>query len=123
MRVRRPAVPHYRVPKREDERYDRSFRIEDGMNELRVRGTQEAIDFVRDIATEMTLIFGIPYDEAVGRINAVWSGQEFLTELEVATLTHEEPDIWAKRIYYEPGSMFWISEEGLKPKPYVPEGT
>jgi hypothetical protein len=88
------------------------------MSELNVRGTEEALEYIEQIAREMILLFPITMDEAVGRINRAWAGQEFSSEAKVGVLLHEEPDAWAKTIYYVRDSRWWLGEDGLEPLPY-----
>lgn len=88
------------------------------MIEFEFTGTEEALEYIEDIAREMVLLFPITMDEAVGRINRFWHGQTFVSDLAVGTLMHEEPDVWAKRIYYGPNVDWWLGEDGLEPLPY-----
>jgi hypothetical protein len=88
------------------------------MDELKVVGTAEALEYIEQIAREMALLFRITMDEAVGRINRSWASQEFSSAGQVGALLHEEPDAWAKTVYYGRDSYWWLGEEGLEPKPY-----
>jgi hypothetical protein len=88
------------------------------MTEINVAGSQEALDYFEDIVREMLFLFPITRAEAVGRLNRFWAGQNFSDELSVNLLMHEEPDYWAKTIYYGPNTPWWKGEEGLKPRPY-----
>jgi hypothetical protein len=80
--------------------------------------TQEIEEFVREIAANMVHLFDISLDEAMGRINRQWRGQTMLREVDEMSLFHEEADWWAKTIYYGPGVLWWLGEEGLSPRPY-----
>lgn len=88
------------------------------MTGLNVAGTEEALEYIEQIARQIVLLFPVTMDEAVGRINRFWKGQEFTSEAKVDVLLHEEPDAWAKTIYYGRDSHWWLSEEGLEPEPY-----
>lgn len=88
------------------------------MTEINVAGSQEALDYFEDIVREMLFLFPITRAEAVGRLNRFWAGRNFSNELSVNLLMHEEPDYWAKTIYYGPNTPWWKGEEGLKPQPY-----
>jgi hypothetical protein len=67
------------------------------------------------IANKMVELFGIFIDEAVGRINRDWRGQEIIG---MDIIYHETEEYWAKTIYYG-GAHWWKGEEGLKPRPYL----
>jgi len=59
-------------------------------------GTVEARRYFQEIATEMVLLLPITMDEAVGRINRHFAGQQFITLFAVGVLLHEEQDVWAR---------------------------
>jgi hypothetical protein len=80
--------------------------------------TDEARGYIEEIATEMTLLFDIQMAEAVGRINRVFADRQFLTDVQVRVLLHEEQDVWAKHIYYGRDSFWWLDEERAVPVPY-----
>lgn len=88
------------------------------MTELDVLGSEEALEYFEQIAREMVILFPITMDEAIGRINRFWQGRDITTEVEVDMLLHEEPDSWAKTVYYGRNSKWWLGEEGLEPLPY-----
>lgn len=81
--------------------------------------TPEIEEFVREIAASMALYFNLSLAEATGRINQAWRGQRMLTEADEFSLFHNEPDYWAKTLYYGPGVPWWLGEEGLAPVPYT----
>ena len=56
----------------------------------------------------MLLLFPITMDEAVGRMNKFWQGRDFTRPVEVNMLLHEEPDAWAKTVYYGRNSEWWL---------------
>ncbi len=65
----------------------------------------------------MTELFGISNDEAVGRINARWKGLSFTGDKDL--IYHEDPDFWARDIYWGASSEWWQKEEkDLKPLPF-----
>lgn len=88
------------------------------MTEIKVTGTEEALEYFEEIVCELVLLFPITRAEAAGRLNRFWSGQDFSRELDVNLLRHEEPSYWAKTIYYGPNVRWWNGEAGLEPQPY-----
>ena len=92
------------------------------MTILNVRATVQAHAYLEEIAEEMVAIFSISLDEARGRINHEFRQVEFLTPIEVNVLLHEEPDVWARHVYYRRESFWWQGDAGLEPQPYTPEG-
>lgn len=91
------------------------------MRNIAVRGTEEALQYLEEVAREMVILFPIRMDEAVGRINREFLNRTFLTPIEVDVLLHEEQDVWAKHIYYGRDSCWWLCEDGLRPQPYDDE--
>jgi hypothetical protein len=91
------------------------------MSAITIHGTQEARDYLEEIAQEMVEIFPITLTEARGRINQQFSGREFVTPISVSNLLHEEQDVWAKHIYYGRDSFWWLDEARLEPQPYAGE--
>lgn len=88
------------------------------MTDIKVNGSEEALDFYEEIVREMLLLFPITRAEAVGRLNKFWAGQDFRGELDLNLLTHEEPTYWAKTIYYGRNVSWWKGEDDLRPEPY-----
>ncbi len=88
------------------------------MMSIDVRATEEALEYFEEIARQMILLFPITIDEAIGRINRFWKDRDITSEVEVNMLLHEEPDYWAKTVYYGRNSTWWLGEEGLEPLPY-----
>jgi hypothetical protein len=68
----------------------------------------------------MMTLFGIGEAEAIGRINRHWQGQEILTELQVANLSHDHHDSYlAKTVWYGRESFWWVKDESvLSPLPW-----
>lgn len=87
------------------------------MNEFEIPATQEALDYLREIASSMTGLFGIDDAEARGRIQRFWNSEAFLTEHALMALFHRSPEGWAKTIYYG-GQPWWIEGAQLEPEPY-----
>jgi hypothetical protein len=67
--------------------------------EFQLDAPDELQDFFRDIATEMTLSFGISRAEAVARINWHWRGRQFAPRNDL--VLHAPPSHWAITIFYE----------------------
>lgn len=88
------------------------------MTRISIRGTDEALEYFEEIVGEMLAHFPVSHSEAVARLNRFWSGQDFIDELDVNLLRHEDPEFWAKTIYYGRETPWWNGEEGLGPEPY-----
>lgn len=89
------------------------------MNEILFEVDEEGREFCLNVASEMVKTFGIPMSEAVGRINKHWQGQKIIgTDI----VYHRLEEEWAKIIYYEDGTWWWIekwmAENTPKAKPY-----
>lgn len=71
------------------------------------------------IARTMAILFNIPLSEAIGRINRDWKNVKIFG---VNQVYRRSPEEWAKIIYYEPGTYWWVdewmAEHTPKPKPY-----
>jgi hypothetical protein len=70
---------------------------------------------------ELARLFGVPADEAVGRINRQWRGQAFVGE---DIVYHETPEHWARVMYLGKDSLWWITgekREQMGPGPVVPK--
>jgi hypothetical protein len=87
------------------------------MNEFSVTAKDEELEYIRQIAREMTSAFGIGPDEAAGRIRRFWGGQEFASEHASMALWHRTAYSWARQIYYG-GQMWWIDGAAPEPVPY-----
>jgi hypothetical protein len=72
--------------------------------------------YCQEIAREMAELFDIPESEAIGRMNRDWNGLALVGEDDV--IYHDEPEYWAKTIYYGKDSFWWLKKAGLKPRPY-----
>jgi hypothetical protein len=98
---------------------DSELSMRDGSTgDIRISGTDDALEYMESIVREMLLTLPITRAEAVGRLNRFWHGQEFSRELDVNLLRHEEPLYWAKTIYYGANVRWWNGEDGLEPQPY-----
>ena len=53
------------------------------MSDFEFETNEKAAAFCAAIAEEMTRLFGIPRDEAIGRINAHWKDQPMLDEQDI----------------------------------------
>ena len=71
------------------------------------------------IARAMVRLFDIPLSEAIGRINRDFKGKKIFGPNQFYRRDSEE---WARRIYYEPGTYWWVdewmAEHTPKPKSY-----
>jgi hypothetical protein len=86
--------------------------------------------FMEEIVHAIVGLFGTSEDEAVGRVTRHWGhvtdfGEPMpsnSTHVEVPSLAvllmREEPEHWAKDIYYGPDSGWWNDEGGVEPLPY-----
>ncbi|MPY63218.1 hypothetical protein [Streptomyces spongiae] len=68
------------------------------MSEFSMPTIPESEECLREIAEEMMELFGIPYREAVARINYEWRHLSF--EKWPDLIGHELPEHWAYRLYY-----------------------
>ncbi|MEU8116697.1 hypothetical protein [Micromonospora sp. NPDC048947] len=55
-------------------------------------------EHLEETVVEMVHLFGISEAEAVARINAAWSGSDFLESSKL--VLHEDPHYWAIFLYY-----------------------
>jgi hypothetical protein len=90
------------------------------MNEISFDADEETKSYCLEIANEMTKILKITMSEAIGRINNQWDkNREFISS---GLIFHQDIHSWAKTIYYEDGTFWWVedwvAENTLKPKPY-----
>ena len=65
-----------------------------------IQATTEANDYLARIASAMASMYSIPQDEAISRITSFWNGLTFISEPEVVTLLHEDPEYWAALIFH-----------------------
>lgn len=88
-------------------------------NEITVNGDERAKLFCLEIAQEMIRLFEISMSEAIGRINREFKDERIFGPNQIY---RRDPEEWAKTIYYEPGTYWWIekwmAEHTPKPKPY-----
>ncbi len=84
-------------------------------NEFKFDVQGQLLEYCREILREMMSEFGISYEEALGRINNHWAGQEFDCP---DTVYHETTEYWAKRIYYKSSCKWWVKGAKLEAKPY-----
>ena len=81
----------------------------------------ESDAFCRQIVADLARLFGVPTDEAVGRINRQWRGLAFVGE---DIIYHETPEYWAHVMYLGKDSSWWITDEKREQKelgPVVPK--
>jgi hypothetical protein len=79
----------------------------------------EALDYLFEIAAEMSMLFSISRAEAIGRMNQFWGCRvRFRTEMELGLLGHEEPRYWAKQVYYLDDTLWWKDSARLIPRDY-----
>jgi len=83
----------------------------------------DAEAFCDRIVISMVRLFGFNLEEALGRINRRWAGDDFLpyldeTDSEYDLRYHEYSEDWAKDITYGADSQWWLDPPGLKPLPY-----
>jgi|HubBroStandDraft_4_1064222.scaffolds.fasta_scaffold1911616_2 hypothetical protein len=75
----------------------------------------ELDDYFNEVVDVMMKDFGIPEDEALGRLNKVYKGYDAIGD---TTLMHEWPKKLAYTIYYGPDQTFWKPGTVLTPLPY-----
>ncbi len=86
--------------------------------EIEVDGTVEALEYLEEIAVEMMALFGISRTEAAGRITRQFAPRGLLSEMSVNNLLHEDPETWAKHIYYGRNSHWWVEGSNPMALPY-----
>ena len=86
------------------------------MTRFTFKTDSESAQYCEGILAEMTALFSISADEALGRMNRTWDGQEILGDDD--PIYHEDEEYWANTIYYGKDSNWWMNPEGLKPLPY-----
>lgn len=63
--------------------------------------------------------FAISIEEAEGRIASAFGSFDLQDTGTERYLGHEEPEYWARTIYFGPGVQWWREDpERLKPKPW-----
>lgn len=82
-----------------------------------------ASDYIRAylerIRDRMVDLFGITTEEASGRVASAFGSLDLLDRDTERYLGHEDPDYWAKSIYYGGDVQWWLVDEAtLKPKPW-----
>ncbi len=65
--------------------------------------------YCREIVAEMVRLFELTEQEAVGRLNQHWRGQDILDEYDI--VYHELPEHWAHVVYLGRDSYWWITGE------------
>jgi hypothetical protein len=82
------------------------------MKDFAFETTPEGQRFCLEIISKMMEFHGISEEEAIGRLNRHWCGQQISNE------NHETAEDWAMIIYYGHDSLWWKGTAGLQPKPY-----
>lgn len=89
------------------------------INRITINGDKRAKQYCLEIAQEMVKLSEIPMSEAIGRINREFKGKRIFGPNQFYIRYPEE---WAKLIYYEDGTFWWVekwmAEHTPKPKPY-----
>lgn len=71
--------------------------------------------FCLRITQEMRRLFDIPESEAIERINRQFMDKEWVGSSHI--YYHESAEDWAKFIYYEDDSYWWMEGGQPRPKP------
>jgi len=74
-----------------------------------------------EIVDELQRLFGVSREEAIGRINRQWNGQEIVGQ---DIVYHGTLDYWVHVMYYGADSFWWITgekREKLKLGPILPK--
>ena len=77
---------------------------------------EEFNSFCDEIIAEMVKLHEISEEEAAGRIDRHWKGQQIVGPDNM--VYHEEPDFWANTVYYGPEAFWWMEDVELNPLPY-----
>ncbi len=83
---------------------------------FKFRVTNESETFCREIINVMIQLFEISSEEALGRLNEHWKGNDFTDEDDIRY--HEDESFWAYDIYYGHDSLWWTNPGQLTPLPY-----
>lgn len=87
------------------------------MNPFVMEVDQRSTAYLMSIVKTMIQLFSISEEEAYGRINNYWFGQNMLGDQ--LMLYHEDEEYWSKTIYYGKNSFWWLREgENIAPIPY-----
>jgi hypothetical protein len=86
------------------------------MNEFDFQADVETLPLIYLIVETMMERFSIRRDEAIGRMNRLWRGQEIIGAEDL--IFHEDEEYWANTIYYGKDSMWWQNPPKLQPLPY-----
>ncbi len=86
------------------------------MSRFTFQTDEESEAYCEEIFLEMARLFGISKSEAIGRINRDWDSLVLVGQDDV--IYHEDPEYWAKTIYYGKDSFWWLNKGSLKPRPY-----
>lgn len=88
------------------------------MNKFEFKTDDKMEKYCIEIAETMVRLFNISIEEAFGRINNHWRGQE-LVGYECLVM-HEDEEYWANTIYYTEDSFWWMPEQkdSLKVRKY-----
>jgi hypothetical protein len=123
------AKIHIRTPSpsTSDRASEREYLVHESLlrshGEFPCAGDAQALNFCAAIAEEMVRSYGIPYREAVARINRQWSDpgpsgrtpRIWMVGLDLAY--HETPQFWASDIYYGHDSHWWTPDARPRPLP------
>lgn len=75
--------------------------------------------YLVEIRDRMVELFGIPVDEAEGRIASEFGSFDLLDLDTERYFGHEDSDYWAHSVYYGVDVQWWRMEPGdLQPKPW-----
>lgn len=85
------------------------------MSVFSFRTDKKSEAFCLRIAQEMRHLFNMSETEAIKRINRQCMGKEWVGPNHV--YYHESADEWAKFIYYEGDSYWWMEASQPRPKP------
>ena len=89
------------------------------MNEFSFPHDEEAKEYFQRVAEWMVKLFNISTEEAIGRINKVCEGQEYIG---YDYIYRDNAKQTAQNFYYEEGTYWWVdewlAENTPKPRPY-----
>lgn len=72
--------------------------------------TDKAERYFDEIVDQLTILFKISYQEAVGRVNRHWSKSSHMDD--DSMIFHMLPDEWAHEVYYGRDSLWWNKDKG-----------
>lgn len=79
--------------------------------------TEKTEKYIDEIVNQLMMLFTLPHQEAVGRVNRHWSNINRMDD--DGMIFHMLPDEWAHEVYYGSNSFWWKKDKkDLIPLPF-----